>query len=202
MLNNNRHATCVDCHNGHGSAQVAVFPLPPLVRVSQRDTAGISATDGMTVVDPTVNQYENCFRCHGTSSGKAVRPIYGYLPVRAVSAGDPLNIIPQLASTSTSSHPVTHVSNSSLPQPSLLANDVNLNGVTPGRAMGTQIFCTDCHNSDDNREFGGSGADGPPWFKVDPHPGTPLRIQPDVRARDQDCDQKVGDRKPYRGAIV
>jgi hypothetical protein len=27
--------------------------------------------------------------------------------------------------------------------------------------MGTQILCTDCHNSDDNREFGGSGANGP-----------------------------------------
>ena len=27
--------------------------------------------------------------------------------------------------------------------------------------MGTQIFCTDCHNSDDNREFGGTGANGP-----------------------------------------
>jgi hypothetical protein len=27
--------------------------------------------------------------------------------------------------------------------------------------MGTQIFCTDCHNSDDNREFGGAGSNGP-----------------------------------------
>jgi hypothetical protein len=27
--------------------------------------------------------------------------------------------------------------------------------------MGTQIFCTDCHNSDDNREFGGVGPNGP-----------------------------------------
>jgi hypothetical protein len=27
--------------------------------------------------------------------------------------------------------------------------------------MGPQIFCTDCHNSDDNREFGGSGPSGP-----------------------------------------
>ena len=27
--------------------------------------------------------------------------------------------------------------------------------------MGTQIFCTDCHNSDDNREFGGPGPNGP-----------------------------------------
>jgi hypothetical protein len=27
--------------------------------------------------------------------------------------------------------------------------------------MGTRILCTDCHNSDDNREFGGSGPNGP-----------------------------------------
>ena len=27
--------------------------------------------------------------------------------------------------------------------------------------MGVQIFCTDCHNSDDNREFGGTGPNGP-----------------------------------------
>jgi predicted CXXCH cytochrome family protein len=161
LLNNNRHATCVDCHNGHGSAQVGIFPLPPRVRVSQRDVTGISATDGMSIVAPVVNQYENCFRCHGSSSGKAVRPMYGYLPARAASAGDPLNIIPQFSSTASSSHPVTHVSNSSLPQPSLLTTMLNLDGVTQGRAMGTQIFCTDCHNSDDNREFGGTGPNGP-----------------------------------------
>jgi len=161
LLNNNRHATCVDCHNGHGAEQVGTFSPPPLIRVSQRDIAGISATDGITVVNPAVNQYENCFRCHGSSAGKAVRPIYGYLPLRAVSAGDPLNIIPQFSISSTSSHPVTHVSNSPLAQPSLLSNMWNLDGITPGRAMGTQIFCTDCHNSDDNREFGGTGPNGP-----------------------------------------
>jgi len=27
--------------------------------------------------------------------------------------------------------------------------------------MGTQILCSDCHNSDDNREFGGVGPNGP-----------------------------------------
>ena len=161
LLNNNRHATCVDCHNGHASSQVSVFPLPPLIRVSQKDLAGISATNGTAVIAPAVNQYENCFRCHGSSSGKTVRPIYGYLPVRAASAGDPLNIILQFSTTASSSHPVTHVSNSSLPQPSLLSQMWNLDGITPGRAMGTQIFCTDCHNSDDNREFGGTGPNGP-----------------------------------------
>jgi hypothetical protein len=37
---------------------------------------------------------------------------------------------------------------------------LNQNGTT-SRLMGTQIFCTDCHNSDDNREFGGAGPNGP-----------------------------------------
>jgi predicted CXXCH cytochrome family protein len=161
LLNNNRHATCVDCHNAHGSEPVGVFPPAPLMRISQKNVAGISASDGTTVLTSAVNQYENCLRCHGTSSGKQVQTIYGYFPVRAVSAGDPLNLIPQFAVTATSSHPVMHTRSSALAQPSLLANMLNLDGITPGRAMGTQIFCTDCHNSDDNREFGGSGANGP-----------------------------------------
>jgi predicted CXXCH cytochrome family protein len=161
LLNNNRHATCVDCHNAHGSEPVGVFPPAPLMRVSQKDVAGVSASDGTTVLTPAVNQYENCLRCHGTGSGKQTLPIYGYFPVRAVSAGDPLNLIPQFAVTATSSHPVMHTRSSALAQPSLLANMLNLDGITPGRAMGTQILCTDCHNSDDNREFGGSGANGP-----------------------------------------
>ncbi len=161
LLNNNRHATCVDCHNAHGSEPVGVFPPAPLMRISQKDVPGVSANDGTTVLTPAVNQYENCLRCHGTSSGKQIQTIYGYFPVRAVSAGDPLNLIPQFAVTATSSHPVMHTRSSALAQPSLLANMLNLDGITPGRAMGTQIFCTDCHNSDDNREFGGSGANGP-----------------------------------------
>jgi hypothetical protein len=33
--------------------------------------------------------------------------------------------------------------------------------VTQGRSMGVQLFCSDCHNSDDNREFGGTGPNGP-----------------------------------------
>jgi predicted CXXCH cytochrome family protein len=166
LLNNNRHATCVDCHNAHGSEQVGVFPLPPLIRGSQKDIAGVSATDGVTVMTPAINQFENCLRCHSTSAGKKVMSIYGYFPVRQVSAGDDLNLVPQFAVSATSSHPVTHISNSTLPQPSLLPAMLNLDGSPSGRAMaangvGVQILCTDCHNSDDNREFGGTGANGP-----------------------------------------
>jgi predicted CXXCH cytochrome family protein len=161
LLNNNRHATCVDCHSGHGSQSVGVFPPAPLIRISQKDVAGINASDGTSALTPAINQYENCLRCHGTSTGKQVQPIYGYFAVRAVAAGDPLNLIAQFAAAATSSHPVMHTRSSALPQPSLLANMLNLDGTSQGRAMGTQILCTDCHNSDDNREFGGTGANGP-----------------------------------------
>jgi predicted CXXCH cytochrome family protein len=161
LLNNNRHSTCVDCHDAHSTNPVKTFSPPPGIRPSQSGVAGISGTDGTSVLTPAVNQYENCLRCHGSSPGKVVNTIYGYLPVRAVSAGDPLNLVPQFSLNAASSHPVTHTRSSPFPQPSLLQYMLNLNGITQGRAVGTQIFCTDCHNSDDNREFGGSGPSGP-----------------------------------------
>ncbi len=186
LLNQNRHSTCVDCHNAHSSQQVLTFTVPPQIRVSQNGIAGISASDGVTVVNPAVNQFENCLRCHGTSTGKVINPIYGYLPIRIISAGDPLNVIPQFSLSTSSSHPVTHDSNSSLPQPSLRANMMNLDGVTAARSMGIRMFCTDCHNSDDNREFGGPGPNGPHGskfthilerryeFSQAPSPGAPI----------------------------
>jgi predicted CXXCH cytochrome family protein len=161
VLNNNRHATCVDCHNAHGSSAEVQFSAPPGIRPPQVQATGVSAIDGITPMAPAVNQYETCLRCHGTSIGKQNLPIFGYPPHRVVSAFDPLNIIPQLASTSTSSHPVTHPRSSPLPQPSLLINMVNEAGLPSSRLVGTQLFCTDCHNSDDNREFGGTGPNGP-----------------------------------------
>jgi hypothetical protein len=161
VLNNNRHATCVDCHNSHASNQVITFTPPPVIRASQTGVAGINALDGVSILNPAVNQYENCLRCHGMSAGKILDPKYGYHPLRLVSGGDPLNIITEFALSSSSSHPVTHDRSSPLSQPSLRAQMLQLDGVTVGRSMGTRIFCTDCHNSDDNREFGGGGPNGP-----------------------------------------
>jgi predicted CXXCH cytochrome family protein len=159
VLNNNRHATCVDCHNSHASQQVTSFGPPPLERVSQAGTNGV-AMDGITTLSPATNQYEGCLRCHGYSSGKVANPIYGYAPARA--SADPYNVILQMNTSAKSSHPVMHVRSSPFAQPSLLPTMLDFNGTTiKGRTMGNQIFCTDCHNSDDNREFGLTGANGP-----------------------------------------
>lgn len=162
VLVNNRHATCVDCHNSHSSLQTAVFSAPPGIRLSQNNVVGVSASDGTTVLTPAVNQFENCLRCHGTSPGKQALSQFGYTPAREVNAPDPLNVIPQFALSATSSHPVTHDSTSTQSQPSLRTYMLNLDGVSNSqRTIGTRIFCTDCHNSDDNREFGGAGPNGP-----------------------------------------
>lgn len=160
VLNNNRHATCVDCHEPHSSSKTASF-LSTVIRPAQEGALGVSATDGMTVVAPAVNQYETCLRCHGASAGKKALTVFGYLPTRAAANGDPLNVIDQLGALAKSSHPVMHDSNSPYAQPSLLKYELQLDGHTQGRMMGSRILCTDCHNSDDNREFGGSGPAGP-----------------------------------------
>jgi hypothetical protein len=163
LMNNNRHATCVDCHSPHASQPVSSFSsiLPPSIRPSQAGVEGISSTDGTSLVSPAVNQFENCLRCHGLSTGKQTLAIFGYLPTRAITGGDDLNLIPQFSTTAASSHPVMHDRTSALPQPSLLPFMLNQDGKTQGRAMGTRLYCTDCHNSDDNREFGGVGPNGP-----------------------------------------
>jgi predicted CXXCH cytochrome family protein len=161
LLNQNMHVTCVDCHNPHSANRVASFSAAPTIRLSQTMIKGISASDGKTVVSPAADQYENCLRCHGTSTGKKLSINAAYLPQPVVAASDPLNVIPEFSTFATSSHPVFHDRTSTLPQPSLRPNMLNLDGMTMGRSMGVRILCTDCHNSDDNREFGGKGPSGP-----------------------------------------
>ena len=154
---------CTDCHEPHaigsgGSATVAA----PLLQASQKEVWGVSEKDGVTIVRPAQYQFQTCLRCHGgKAKGFARAAKYGYQPVRMSSVSELQNVIPQFGASAGSSHPVFHPRTSSLPQPSLRPNMMNLDGITPGRAMGTQIYCTDCHNSDDNREFGGTGPTGP-----------------------------------------
>ena len=129
VLNNNRHATCVDCHNPHATqATILPFPNPPAVRLPQTSVTGLSALDGLTLLNPVVNQYESCLRCHSPSLGKQASIKYGYLPTRFVFATDALNVFTQFSPSATSSHPVMHIRSSAFPQPSLLTNMLNIDG--------------------------------------------------------------------------
>ena len=56
LLNQNRHVTCVDCHNPHAANRVGNFPAAPAMRISQAQVMGISASDGKSVVSPAANQ--------------------------------------------------------------------------------------------------------------------------------------------------
>jgi predicted CXXCH cytochrome family protein len=153
---------CIGCHDPHAVQATSSFTGAPSVRASQRATVGVSDKDGVTLLRPAQNQFEICLRCHGASSGKIVDTTkYGYLPARVTTVTDPRNVLSQFSVMSASSHPVTRGRSSPLPQPSLLPTMWNLDGTTQGRVVGNQIFCTDCHNSDDNREFGGTGPNGP-----------------------------------------
>jgi len=160
VLNKNRHATCVDCHEPHAAQKTSSF-ASSTIRPSQNGTSGVSAVDGATLVSPATYQYQICLRCHGTSTGKQTLATFGYLPTRVVTGGDPLSLLPALSTTAVSSHPISHDSQSPYSQPSLLKFMWNLDGHTQGRLMGSRLLCTDCHNSDDNREFGGTGPNGP-----------------------------------------
>ncbi len=159
VLDQNRHTTCADCHNAHAAMPVTSFGTPPDLRPSQTGVAGV-ALDGSSLTGPASRQYENCLRCHGNSTGKQALSVYGYLPQRAPFAGDPLNVIAQFTTTAVSFHPVMRDATLAS-QPSLRPSMLDLSGKNPSRVMGTRIFCTDCHNSDNNREFGGTGPNGP-----------------------------------------
>lgn len=158
LLNDNRHATCVDCHDGHTAKKTDMFDLPPNLRPSQAGASGIRI-DGTVLAASAVNQYETCLRCHGASSGKQAPTSFGYLPLRLATGGDRLNVLLQF-NTTASAHPVMRDAQHQN-QTSLLPNMWDVTGKVQLRTMGNRIYCTDCHNSENNREFGGTGPNGP-----------------------------------------
>lgn len=164
ILDRNRHATCADCHNSHAATPTANFGAAPGLRPAQAGVTGV-AVDG-SVLATAENQYESCLRCHGASAGKQSLSKYGYMPARGLFTGDTLNVALEFNLAASSAHPVMRNS-TNISQPSLLSYMWDLTGKIQKREMGNRILCTDCHNSDTNREFGGSGANGPHGSKND-----------------------------------
>lgn len=164
VLDRNRHTTCADCHEPHAAQPTTTFTATANLRPSQMGVAGV--TSAGTVTASATYQYENCLRCHGTSQNKQSLPQYGYMPARALFPGDTLDVSLQFAHGSSSSHPVMRDA-TNLARPSLLKYMWNVGFQVQGRAISSRILCTDCHNNDNNREFGGTGPNGPHGSKND-----------------------------------
>jgi predicted CXXCH cytochrome family protein len=164
VLDRNRHATCVDCHDAHAAQATTSFSDKPDLRPSQIRVMGV-AKDGMVAAKATY-QYENCLRCHGASQKKQSLPAYGYMPARALFPGDTLNVSSQFAHGAISSHPVMREA-ANLARPSLLQAKKSASSRLRIQPVKPRILCTDCHNNDNAREFGGTGPNGPHGSKYD-----------------------------------
>jgi len=165
-LNASRHAECADCHNAHAAQGSSVGATPPAVQASLTGAFGVSGTDGFTPLRPAANQYEVCFKCHANSSSKPQSSSYtdyGRTPYRATfpATSDPYNTRLDFQSQ-VARHNVLQAARASV-SPSLRTNMLDFNGNPAGRslAVGTYLYCTDCHNSDGARAQGGTAANGP-----------------------------------------
>ncbi|MFQ5663308.1 MAG: cytochrome c3 family protein [Terriglobia bacterium] len=183
-LSTNRHAECTDCHNPHGASSTGGAVSPPGVEAA---LLGASGFNGGTPLQPAANEFEVCYKCHADSTNKPqATPGYsafGRTPRRQTDnlVPDPYNARLEFNST-VSRHDVASPrggpgSNNTVPS---LRPAIRLPNGTPGRslAVGTYIYCTDCHNNEAARNFGGTGPNGPhastnQHLLVQPHPMNP-----------------------------
>ena len=139
-----RHAECVDCHNPHAVLHDPVGrvsgTLGQTVKGSNLHARGITLSGRET--ENAHFLYEICFWCH---SDGVRRP--RLQTSRQVSQ---TNTRLEFQLSNPSFHPVAG--------PRRNQDVVSL--IAPLR-VGSVITCTDCHNSDNARAFGGSGANGP-----------------------------------------
>jgi predicted CXXCH cytochrome family protein len=165
-LSSSRHAECSDCHNAHAAQSGTGASAAPALQPALAGASGVSGVDGVTPLARAVNEYEVCFKCHGNSAGKPQSEsfvAYGRTPYRLTfpTVPDPYNTRLDFQSP-VSRHNVLQPARAGV-SPSLRASMLDLNGNATGRslAVGTYLYCTDCHNNSRARSSGGTAASGP-----------------------------------------
>jgi len=133
-----RHVFCADCHNPH-----AVNPTPaspPTVPGVQQHVRGVDL--GGTPIPEAQFAYEVCFKCHGLAEAPSPR---------VIRHDNVTNVRLEIHSSNPSYHPVTAIG-------------TNPNAITlrPPLTPSSQIFCHDCHNTDDSQS-------PPPDVALGPH---------------------------------
>lgn len=165
-LNSSRHAECADCHNAHAAQGTTGIAVAPALQPSLLGASGVSGVDGVTPLARAVNQYEVCFKCHANSTGKPQSETflaYGRTPYRQSlpTVADPYNVRLDFLSP-VARHNVMQPARGGV-APSLRTTMLDLNGNVSGRslAVGTYLYCTDCHNHSRAGNVGGTAASGP-----------------------------------------
>ena len=137
-INSTRHVECADCHNPHASKGNSASA--PLASGALAGVKGVNASGA--IVNPVVNEYELCFRCHADSVARGPAQIE-----RQISQ---TNKRIQFDPANASYHPIESTGKNPV-SPSLI----------PPLTPSSRIYCTDCHNSDQSPSTGNAGPNGP-----------------------------------------
>jgi hypothetical protein len=140
-----RHSECVDCHNPHAGRLQQVPPAPPsapedLTGVSrvrvQNGAAGVAPLFTFVAADDlgAAREYEICFKCHSSWTRQP----------RGQS-----DLAMELNPNNASFHPVEATGKNRLIRPAAFVQ---------GWSWDRQVYCSDCHGSDDDSSRGPHGS--------------------------------------------
>jgi len=132
-----RHVFCADCHNPH--AVTSQTGTPPTVPGVQLHVRGVDLSGNP--IPEAAFAYEICFKCHGLD--EALSP-------RVIRQDHVTNVRLEIHAANPSYHPVTAVGTN----PGAIT-------IRPPLTASSQIYCHDCHNTDDKPSPGPTTAFGP-----------------------------------------
>ncbi|MEI6853092.1 MAG: cytochrome c3 family protein, partial [Bacteroidota bacterium] len=169
----NRHVECVDCHNPHGAKAYAATTAPTiyneLIGASGVTPAyaGIGAPTGFTFNKNTTYEYEVCYKCHSSYT-----TLPTYLPDGIINGTTPTYQTDGLRKLTTST-------NSQVPDwrdmarvfnpanlgyhPVMAAGKnttLNVNTLQTGWTASSRMYCTSCHDNNNNGAGYGRGPHG------------------------------------------
>lgn len=163
------HVECMDCHNPHAtSADLPMFTLNPTNPADSNHTIapevngrikGVTGVDINGAVKAEIDfQYEMCFKCHGLPGKSSCGT--GRCNLAATNNMTRLDGVYNLRDKFDPGNPAL------VSYHPVVANNPNNNGEVPSlkaflNRNDSQIYCTDCHNSDQSIAGGGTRPAGP-----------------------------------------
>lgn len=135
-----RHVTCADCHDIHGAKAIPTGYSSAKILSASPGVPGVNASGAMMKI--AGKEYELCFRCHADSTARGQGRVNRQMPET--------NTRLEFRVSNLSFHPVES-----------MGKNRNVPSLIAPWTTSSVMKCTDCHNSDQSPDAGGSGANGP-----------------------------------------